>query len=918
MAFSYPLNYQLQNVSTTKFLNVVVLIEGYSGGFSLVPTYKRVRYGDPDIFFGDEGLIWGGLKLDPKYKSYLSMTSNLVISQQVEPEQGRASAAIMSLEFIDFEGFMTAFVAPGQVFDEIMGSKQIKVMLGYQNTSFKEDYFCIFRGYITGLTSKPTIMSVQLTDANIKRKSQVFLLNKGSLLQIVNSFLPPAFYVGDNKILIAGHRLLEGNRVQLSSTGALPSPLAPGTDYYVRYLTDDFIQLSLTSGGAVIDLLNFGSGTHSIVLEGIGSLASKIHVTDPSVFLNHVLGPDGLYDTSLVTYLKIEDEAMGYGPTAIGVDYLIVTRGDRGTTAVDHAVLDSNLVASAIDNPFQLAGNFIDLSLKIMLSGWGTNWITNKAVAGFVKTNDADIGLAPNALVLPDGVDAVDDYGLAVGDYITTSGATTPGNNVTGRVTAFLDRLGYPNNIILTDQTYTLESPTTAVFASRSQYDTLPAILGTKLRGIDIDIAAFQDAQSQFFSGPENVFQHYITAPQSGKDWIEKEYMLPVGAYSITRFGRLSMSVTKPPIAGQNLVVLDHSNVIDPQSSVVQRTLNNRRFYNEIQYFYDYDDSDKWQSLDDIIDTNSVTLLDTSSLLPIQARGLRSANNASTLITKRGPFLIKRYANGAIQVTLKTNWQAASMVEASDILALYDNGQLKMSNLITGRRDLESQLWEVVQRSLDIKSGTGTLTLLTQNNYLIDDRFAGIAPSTLIIGGSTTTILCIKDSFGSAFPYNEKKKWEPIIGERILIHSADYSYQEETVLLGFVPGNNYQMMVSALSVAPAAGTVIDCAEFPNTTSKTDQQKTKILFCFVDPSIAIVAGVSTTEFTVASGDAGKFQPNVAVSIHNSDYSVNSPECIVDSIVGSNVKLKSSLGFVPAAGQIAELIGFPDGTGPFRIL
>ncbi|MDH6277531.1 hypothetical protein M2118_000482 [Aurantimicrobium minutum] len=64
----------------------------------------------------------------------------------------------------------------------------------------------------------------------------------------------------------AGHALVPGDRVYLTTSGALPSGLASYTVYYViaSGLTADAFRLSASSGGAAIVTSGTQSGTHSV------------------------------------------------------------------------------------------------------------------------------------------------------------------------------------------------------------------------------------------------------------------------------------------------------------------------------------------------------------------------------------------------------------------------------------------------------------------------------------------------------------------------------------------------------------------------------------------------------------------------------------------------------------------------------
>jgi len=59
------------------------------------------------------------------------------------------------------------------------------------------------------------------------------------------------------------HGLLEANAVYLTTTGALPTGLSANTRYFVKYLTVNTYNLSLTQGGAAINTSGTQSGTHT-------------------------------------------------------------------------------------------------------------------------------------------------------------------------------------------------------------------------------------------------------------------------------------------------------------------------------------------------------------------------------------------------------------------------------------------------------------------------------------------------------------------------------------------------------------------------------------------------------------------------------------------------------------------------------
>ena len=62
----------------------------------------------------------------------------------------------------------------------------------------------------------------------------------------------------------ADNQLIDGRRVQVSTTGTLPTGLSSATDYYVVNRDGDDFQLAATEGGDAIDITSTGSGTHTV------------------------------------------------------------------------------------------------------------------------------------------------------------------------------------------------------------------------------------------------------------------------------------------------------------------------------------------------------------------------------------------------------------------------------------------------------------------------------------------------------------------------------------------------------------------------------------------------------------------------------------------------------------------------------
>ncbi|MFN4360514.1 MAG: phage tail protein [Hylemonella sp.] len=80
----------------------------------------------------------------------------------------------------------------------------------------------------------------------------------------------------------ASHGFTGGERMRLSTTGALPTGLNTSTDYFVLYLTSGTFQLSLTHGGAPIATSGSQSGTHSYLqsMAGLGDGSTTFNLPE--------------------------------------------------------------------------------------------------------------------------------------------------------------------------------------------------------------------------------------------------------------------------------------------------------------------------------------------------------------------------------------------------------------------------------------------------------------------------------------------------------------------------------------------------------------------------------------------------------------------------------------------------------------
>lgn len=654
------------------------------------------------------------------------------------------------------------------------------------------------------------------------------------------------------------------------------------------------------------------------LLNNLSTGATDIPVASNADFFEQILGPAGTYDPAIKTYIQIDssNEIIEYPATGFAATgFTGCLRGSRGTAAATAAAGDG--VSASIE----ITDHAIDMALKMMLSGWAGPYRSGITISSLVSTTDPLVTSQPGLIVLGGGKSADRDFGIAVGDYVTVSGSAPSGNNIQTQVLELIDTTTGPSNAIVTTATFTAEVASSAVMSVRSQYDTYPITCGVKLPGDEVDVVQHIYIKDTFMGSDENQMRFFFTSQEdSCKSFIESQLWLPAACYSLTRFGRISLQLTHAPLADERLQFLTGDNVQNPANIQVTRGLNNRKFFNSVNWTYDYDDAGSPASVLQSIDTDSVTLIGVSTVLPIDARGIRSEFGTQTVIDRRTNFLLSRYKNGALLLKIMVNWAVGSLIESGDVVAVKDGGVLQIANLVTGSRNLGTQLFEVINRELDMKAGQVTLELVSGLGADATDRYATISPSSVIQPGSSLTQIVIADSFGALFPSQEYRKWQSYSGVRIKIHDTDYVTSATATLTGLNGANPNILTVSGLATAPTAGMIVDIDDYSISTDPLDQQVVKAVHAYQSPRITITGGVSTSAFTVASGDIGKFMEGFPISVHNESFSVAAPETTVLTIdTGTNtVTAASSLGFTPASGYFVELLGFADGTASYRYI
>lgn len=599
------------------------------------------------------------------------------------------------------------------------------------------------------------------------------------------------------------------------------------------------------------------------------------------------------------SFVKIDDEIIEYtGKSSTQLTGLI--RGSLGTLAAAHddeAPAESfYMLGDATSN-----SNALDLALQVMISGQGV----------FYTSTVSSIGISASPLTQKnfyfENVFLKRNQNVQAGDNITVTLATNAGNNVTSATILDLIETELGTQVIVAN-TLIPEATTSAVCAFTSQYDTLPD--GLALAPDQVDIDEFLKIKNLFGSSLPN-YKLYLKDTISGKDLVNKEILFPAACFSIPRKGRISVGKTRPPIAEFDTRIIDENTVLNASNLVIERSSTDN-FYNSVVYrFEESAVEDKFLAGRVTLSADSTNRIKVGNkTFTVESKGLRKTTDNEAVIQNNAQRLLDRYQFGAeiirnVLVPFTVGWAT----EVGDTVIVQG---LNILDSKTGETNLSPRIMEVTNRSFNFRTGQITLDL-TDTAFEVEGRYGVISPSSILGTGSTTTELVLLESFSTPDTKLEKYKWQNYVGQPIIIHSPDYSTSYTATITGFSPSNDAIMTVSGLSTAPAAGLIIDIAEYDTASALL-----KATHVFFNPHLLVTANSgSQTQFTVA--DDSFFFIGSVVKVHDLDWSLNSVEAKVTNIAAGVITVDRDLGFNPQTGHEVELIGFVSDEGtPYRTL
>jgi signal peptidase I len=544
--------------------------------------------------------------------------------------------------------------------------------------------------------------------------------------------------------------------------------------------------------------------TETTLPAGINDAVTSITVDSTLGFLTKVQGPDGSYDPSFKSYIRIDDELIQYTGIS-GNTFTGCTRGQLFTTPVAHAA-DADVVSF-----YRISGTAMDLALKIMLSGGG--YFVDDLEVSSVNIVSG-VGTVPDTYFFS-GLDIVKEYGLTVGDFVEVNGSVHIENDIALTEITAIEVVDGGSYIEVSGAGLVDESTAAGTIKFRSKYDTLPN--GLALGADEVDVEQHEYLKSQFLSSFNYDFYLKDTI-DNGREWLDAEVYKPASAYSVPRKTQASAAMLVGPIPGARITTFDQSNIVKPSEIKLRRSLG-KNFYNTIIYKYEEDElEDKFLRSRVEISATSLNQIPVGNrALVIESKGLRVADLGATLAQSASQRRLKRYEFGAEYFEgVKVHLGAGFEVEVGDIV-IFDPTDLNVANTVDGDRYKPAALFEVQNKTLNYKTGEVTVDIL-DTAFDESSRYGLIGPASRVRAGISGTSFVIEESFNSPYGTSEFQKWKRYRNPAVIVRSVDSVTRYGSAVIQTSDSNTITLQTS-LGFTPQAGDIMELADYADQTDQ---------------------------------------------------------------------------------------------------
>lgn len=886
---------------------MILEIDGITELFGAIPVTKTARLDDPDLDIDNpHEFVIGGVIVSENSRAWVDLGgSTKSLTQQLSNDStGLASFPTMKVKIIDKNQKLSEIFSPGFVVDDIL-AREASIYLSFEGAAHPEDSVRVISGLIDSIEFGAGNATVSVSHPENLKRQRVFPV-------ITRTVLNELHY---NSITIQDLFLRRRNQLRETLSIEYLNTTTAGNE--TASITGEKITVNIQSGVSTakqvedalrndpyinsvleVDISGDGDNAQTAISETAFEYTDTIDLDSAA---SHILPVD-----ILSTYVRVGDEIIQYtgrtGNTLTGC-----VRGQLNTLPVHHEVEEE------AETFYRLQENPIIMVLKLLLSNGGLPF---KAGVSATRFNQVEPDVYIQNAIRFEDPNIEEKLGLVQGDTITILGATEGGNNITDRVIASFGTTNSASYIVVGGANLVDEVDSSALADFTSKYNTLPKDIGLQMTPNFVDVERHESILATFGANFPN-YDLYVKEEKEGSGFINQDIYLPINLFAIPRKGKVSLNIIKPPLSDTDTKLLTKNHIVSPETIRIRRSINSK-FYNAISYRYEQDSLDDKFLAGTILESENSFARIPIGLRPltIDAPGIRKTPGIDSLLLNNAVRQILRYRYGAENFKTQVLYREGFNSDVGDTV-IVDGSDLNITDTGQGNRNFQPRLMEIGNKSMDFESGKIDFELI-DTGFNLDGRYGVIGPSSKLGGGSTTTLLRLKRSYGTNELTQEIVKWERYVGLDVRVRSKDLAFDETVKFLSISQTIESAIVVDPpLSLAPPEDYILDMPRY-ETPTVIDKALWKSAHCFATPQVSITAGVSTTRFTVGAGDIGKFQVGAFIRVHNADFTDDSGDTSISDIIGNDIVTKDDLGFTPDTTHVVELIGFSDGGKPYRII
>jgi len=876
----------------------VLQIEGVSTLFGVQPIVEFARWDSPSITW-DSTTYWDGLSeiADSRAVIDLDVGTTKNITQQILPDKGGSSSvSSVNVQMVDLNNEIAQILSLDNI-TEILG-KKADFYIGFKQAPFPESAIPIFRGVIVDFYTEDGAVMVSIAHPETLKRQSIFqqYINNlnGELKYQKKTIQDITFQQRDTSLATLSIEYVSGGTFGASYNSTLNRVIVIG----MAGKTADDIESLISNTQSTLNVVITGvSGTGSTVQSAFGATALDI---DTTAVVNDTTNLLPSADVS-TTHIRIDDEIIEVSSIDSGTNLTII-RGAKSTTPTTH---DDD---TEVESVYNITGNPVDVALKLMLSDDENTWFISDDLPKSVNFVDISNTIA-NSLIFS-YYDIGDLTGLVKGDSVRLTGANA--GTYTIKTIGTLD----DGSFITVNETLTTEIEFAGTFEYRSQYNVLPDGLG--MLPNNVDIKGHTDILAQF---PSNFVDYDFNLTETiddVKEFIDKDVYFPQGLYTINRKARSSVKIITPPFSSEIVPTIDINNIMNI-TKIKQRRSLHKFLYNVIRFDYNKDVlEDKFLTKDIIISNDSLTRIKGGKRqLKIESLGLTRGTPTSSAIEQVAQRMIDRYKFAPTYFEkIQVKYSDGFNLEVGDVLP-FGGLNTQIVNINTGTRGVEPELFEVINKSLNIKTGEINVTLLS-TSFSIDSRAAVVSLASGCGTNSTTTKIELVNLVDTGEYAKESDKWDEFAGLNVRVYKKDYTEDETVELIGVDPANDsFLLLDSALTFTPTTEHIIGIPEYDNADSAINSTY-KLRFAHYVSQVLITSVISTTVFDV--DDVSELHEGSKIVVSSTDYTSDSfgEDYLISEITGSTLTLDTALPFTPAIGFKVERSDFKDGGKFYSII